>query len=145
MLVRGIRGATTAEANTREAILDATRELFAAVIEANQIQHDHVASIIFSTTPDLNAEFPAVAAREAGWTDVALMCGHEMSVPGSLPRCVRILMHVNTELGLSELKHVYLRGAQVLRPDLVSTNPVSLNPAAQSQSPISQSTVEASR
>lgn len=145
MLVRGIRGATTAEANTREAILDATRELFAAVIEANQIQHDHVASIIFSTTPDLNAEFPAVAAREAGWTDVALMCGHEMSVPGSLPRCVRILMHVNTELGLSELKHVYLRGAQVLRPDLVYNNPVSLNPAAQSQSPISQSTVEASR
>ena len=120
MLVRGIRGATTAEANTGEAILDATRELLAALIEANQIQHDHVASIIFSTTPDLNAEFPAVAAREAGWTDVALMCGHEMSVPGSLPRCVRILIHVNTELGLGDLKHIYLRGAQVLRPDIVS-------------------------
>lgn len=140
MLVRGIRGATTAEANTREAILDATRELFAAVIEANQIQHDHVASIIFSTTPDLNAEFPAVAAREAGWTDVALMCGHEMNVPGSLQRCVRILMHVNTELGLSDLKHIYLRGAQVLRPDLVSPNP-----ATQSQTTASQTTVEATR
>ncbi len=138
MLVRGIRGATTAEANTREAILDATRELFATLIEANQIQHDHVASIIFSTTSDLNAEFPAVAAREAGWTDVALMCGHEMSAPGSLPRCVRILIHVNTELGLGELKHIYLRGAQVLRPDIVSQSPVS-------QSPVSQSTVEATR
>ena len=119
MLVRGLRGATTAEANTREAILDATRELFAALIEANNIDHELVASVIFSTSPDLNAEFPAVAAREAGWTDVALMCGHEMGVPGSLQRCVRILIYVNTDLRLSELKHIYLRGAQVLRPDLV--------------------------
>lgn len=120
MLVRGIRGATTVEANTKEAILEAAAELLTAVIDANQVQHDHVASIIFSTSPDLNAEFPAVAARNLGWTDVALMCGHEMGVPGSLPKCLRILMHVNTDLGLHEVKHIYLRGARALRPDLVA-------------------------
>jgi len=118
MLVRGFRGATTADANTREAILDATAELLDELVRANDIQRDHVASIIFTTTPDLNAEFPAVAARGAGWTDVALMCGHEMGVPGSLQRCVRILMHVNTELAADQVKHIYLRGARALRPDL---------------------------
>jgi chorismate mutase len=120
MLVRGIRGATTVEANTKEAILEAAAELLSAVVEANAVQHDHVASIIFSTSPDLNAEFPAVAARNLGWTDVALMCGHEMGVPGSLPKCLRILMHVNTEQGLADIKHIYLRGARALRPDLVA-------------------------
>ena len=120
MLVRGIRGATTVEANTKEAILDAAAELLSAIVDANQVQHDHVASIIFSTSPDLNAEFPAVAARTLGWTDVALMCGHEMGVPGSLPKCLRILMHVNTEQGLQDIKHIYLRGARALRPDLVA-------------------------
>jgi chorismate mutase len=118
MLVRGIRGATTVEANTREAILDAAGELLTAIVEANNVQHDHVASIIFSTSPDVTAEFPAVAARNLGWTDVALMCGHEMGVPGSLQKCLRILMHVNTDLGLHEVKHIYLRGARALRPDL---------------------------
>jgi chorismate mutase len=122
MLVRGFRGATTADANTREAILEATAELFDALIRANDIQRDHVASVIFTTTPDLNAEFPAVAARNAGWTDIALMCGHEMSVPGSLQRCVRILMHVNTELAVDQVKHIYLREAQRLRPDLAAAN-----------------------
>lgn len=120
MLVRGIRGATTVEANTKEAILEAAAELLSAIVDANQVQHDHVASIIFSTSPDLNAEFPAVAARTLGWTDVALMCGHEMGVPGSLPKCLRILMHVNTEQGLQDIKHIYLRGARALRPDLVA-------------------------
>jgi chorismate mutase len=120
MLVRGIRGATTVDANTKEAILEAAAELLSAVVEANAVQHDHVASIIFSTSPDLNAEFPAVAARNLGWTDVALMCGHEMGVPGSLPKCLRILMHVNTEQGLADIKHIYLRGARALRPDLVA-------------------------
>ncbi len=122
MLVRGFRGATTADANTREAILEATAELLDALIQANDIQRDHVASIIFTTTPDLNAEFPAVAARNAGWTDIALMCGHEMSVPGSLQRCVRILMHVNTELAVDQVKHIYLREAERLRPDLAAVN-----------------------
>jgi chorismate mutase len=118
MLVRGIRGATTATTNSREAILDATSELLDCLVRANGVQRDDVASVIFSTTPDLNAEFPAVAARAAGWTDVALLCTHEMNVPGSLPRCVRILLHVNTERSPDELEHIYLRGARVLRPDL---------------------------
>jgi chorismate mutase len=118
MLVRGIRGATTATTNSREAILDATSELLDCLVRANGVQRDDVASAIFSTTPDLNAEFPAVAARAAGWTDVALLCTHEIGVPGSLPRCVRILLHVNTERSPDELEHIYLRGARVLRPDL---------------------------
>jgi chorismate mutase len=119
MLVRGIRGATTVRSNTREDILAATRELLDAIVDANEIDRDHVASILFSTTPDLNAEFPAVAAREAGWTDVALECVHEMNVPGALAKCLRILMHVNTTRSASEIKHIYLHGAQVLRRDLV--------------------------
>ena len=119
MLVRGVRGATTVESNTREAILDAAGELLTAIVEANQLPHEHVASILFSTTADLNAEFPAVAARNLGWTDVALECVHEMNVPGSLPKCLRILMHVNTEKSAAEIQHIYLRGARVLRRDLV--------------------------
>ncbi len=118
MMVRGIRGATTVESNSREEILEATGELLASIVEANEVEHDHVASIIFTTTVDLNAEFPAVAAREAGWTDVALQCMHDMNVPGSLTRCVRILMHVNTERSNAELHHIYLRGARRLRADL---------------------------
>ena len=120
MMVRGIRGATTVDVNTREAITEAAGELLEAVVKANHVERDYVASIIFTTTPDLNAEFPAVAARNAGWTDVALMCGHEMSVPGGLPRCLRLLMHVNTERSATEIQHVYLRGARVLRPDLAA-------------------------
>jgi len=118
MLVRGIRGATTADANTREAISEATTELLNELVALNQVDRDLVASVIFTTSPDLNADFPAAAARIAGWTDVALMCGHEMNVPGALQRCIRILMHVNTERSASEIQHVFLRGARVLRPDL---------------------------
>jgi len=116
--LRGIRGATTVEANTREAVLDAAAELLSALIEANDIRRDDVASVIFTTTPDVNAEFPAVAARQMGWINVALMCGHEMAVPGSLPMCLRILMHVNTAKTPDELQFVYLRGARALRQDL---------------------------
>jgi chorismate mutase len=117
--VRGIRGATTAAANTRDAILDATRELLRALIEANGIDPAEVASAWFTTSPDLNAEFPAVAAREdLGWSSVPLMCGHDMNVPGSLPQCLRILLHVNTDRSSHEIKHVYLRGAVALRRDL---------------------------
>ncbi len=116
--LRGIRGATTVDANTREAVLQATTELLTALIEANGIRPDDVASVIFTTTADVNAEFPAVAARSMGWSNVALMCGHEMAVPGSLPMCLRILMHVNTAKPQDELRFVYLRGARVLRPDV---------------------------
>lgn len=119
MLVRGIRGATTVPANTREDILAATRELLDELVRANEVDPDHIASIIFSTTPDLSAEFPAVAARELGFTHVALECVHEMNVPGALAKCLRVLMHVNTERSARDIKHVYLRGARVLRRDLV--------------------------
>lgn len=119
MRLRGIRGATTVDANTREAILQASTELLSALVEANGVEADDVASAFFSTTPDLTAEFPALAARESlGWSHVALMCGHEMNVPGSLPMCLRILLHVNTDRTPKELKFVYLRGAKALRSDL---------------------------
>lgn len=117
MRVRGIRGATTVAANTPDAIIEATTELLAEMMRANDLRVEDVASAIFTTTRDLNAEFPAVAARKLGWHDVALLCGHEMEVPGSLGMCLRILLHVNTERAQSELRHVYLRGAEVLRPD----------------------------
>ena len=114
---RGIRGATTADANTREAILQATRELLLLLIEANDLDSADIGSAIFSTTTDLTAEFPAIAARQLGWHDVALMCGHEMSVPGALQSCIRVLIHWNTPKSQSDIKHVYIRGAQNLRPD----------------------------
>lgn len=118
MYVRGIRGATSVEANTKEAIIGAARELLAAILEANDFKVEDVASAFFTTTVDLNAEFPAVAARELGWTNVALLCGNEMNVPGGMPRCLRVLIHVNTEKGAGDLRHVYLREARALRPDI---------------------------
>lgn len=118
MRLRGIRGATTVEANTKEAILEAATELLAALIEANGVHREDVASVFFTTTSDLDAEFPAVAARRMGWTKVALMCALEMDVPGSLPMCLRVLMHVNTSKRPDELDFVYLRGARQLRLDL---------------------------
>jgi chorismate mutase len=117
MCCRGIRGATTADANTREAILEATREMLQQIILANDLRPEDIASAIFSTTPDLNAEFPAVAARELGWLDTALMCTHEMAVSGSLERCVRVLIHWNTTRRADEIVHVYIRGARWLRPE----------------------------
>lgn len=114
---RGIRGATTAPENTREAILDATRELLSLMIQANDLQRDDIASVFFSTTPDLDAEFPAVAARQLGWLDIALLCAHEMAVPGSLLRCIRVLIHWNTARRADEIIHVYTRDAWVLRPE----------------------------
>ena len=116
---RGLRGATTVEANAREAILEATAELLAELMRANDLQIEDVASALFTTTRDLTAEFPAVAANRMGFSDTALLCGHEMDVPGSLPMCLRILLHVNTEKAPHELVHVYLRGAKALRPDRV--------------------------
>lgn len=114
---RGIRGATTATSNTREAILEATSELLRHMIEANALQGEDIASVIFTTTPDLDTEFPAVAARELGWHNTALLCGHEMNVPGSLPQCIRILIHWNTTRRADEIVHIYLRDAWILRPE----------------------------
>ncbi len=117
IVCRGVRGATTVEENTPEAILGATRELLTRMVEANGIHPDDVASVIFTTTPDLTAEYPALAARQLGWHDVALLCGHEMAVPHGLKRCIRILLHWNTHKPASEIRHIYSKGAANLRPD----------------------------
>ncbi len=117
MRCRGIRGAITVDTNTREAILQAAAELLSQMVAANDVRPEEVASIFFTTTRDLNADFPALAARQMGWNDVALLCAHEMDVPGSLAMCLRILLQVNTEKQADEIVHVYLRGARVLRPD----------------------------
>lgn len=118
MWCRGVRGATTVLANTPQAILEAATELLATMVEANGIRMEDVVSAFFTTTPDLNAEFPAVAARNLGWTEVPLLCGHEMSVPGSLPMCLRILLHINSNKSTNQVKHIYLKGAVALRPDI---------------------------
>ncbi len=117
---RGVRGAISVEANTADAILSATRELLEAMIAANGIEPDDVCSLMLTTTPDLTAEYPALAARQLGWLDVAILCGHEMAVPHGLPRCVRALIHWNTERTPQEIQHVYLRDAVTLRPDRVT-------------------------
>jgi chorismate mutase len=112
---KGIRGATTAENNSKEEIIAATKELLVEMIDINSIDPQYVASVIFTTTKDLNAEFPAVAARILGWNNTALICGHEMDVPGSLKKCIRILIHVNTEKSSNEIAHVYTKGAKNLK------------------------------
>jgi chorismate mutase len=127
MTCRGVRGATTADANTRDDILRATRELLALMIRQNGIRAEDVASAIFSTTPDLNAEFPALAARQLGWHDVALLCNHELYVPGSLQRCIRVLLHWNTGVPQGEIVHVYVKDAISLRPDRTQLPPVDWN------------------
>lgn len=119
MRVGGIRGATTVETNTRESILEAALELLSSIMDANGLERDDVASVVFSATPDIDAVCPGVAARGMGWLNVALLCTQEMYVPGSLPMCLRILMHVNTPKTQPELQFIYLKGARELRPDLV--------------------------
>ncbi len=117
MVCRGIRGATTVTENTKSAILEATREMLYIIIRANDIRQEDVASAYFTTTVDLNATYPALGARQLGWYDAALLCGHEMQVPGELPRCIRVLIHWNTRRPADEIVHVYLRDAKHLRPD----------------------------
>ena len=124
MPCRGVRGATTADANTRDDILRATRELLALMVRLNEIGPDDVASAVFSTTADLDAEFPAQAARQLGWLDVAMTCDNELDVPGSLRRCIRVLLHWNTDKPSGDIFHVYLKDASVLRPDLAQVPPV---------------------
>ncbi len=117
MHCRGIRGATTVEENTAEAILAATRELLELIVEANDLKTGDVTSAIFTTTPDLTTAFPARAAREMGWQDVALLDVQEILVPGSLERCIRVLIHWNTDKRQDEVVHIYIKGAKALRPD----------------------------
>ena len=118
MYCRGIRGATTVEHNDREEILAATTELLQLLIRGNDLRPEDIASAIFTVTADLDAEFPALAARSLGWTEVALICTREIPVPGSLEKCIRILLHVNTTRSAAEIQHVYIRGAVNLRPTL---------------------------
>ncbi len=120
MAVRGIRGATVASRDEAEAILSATRDLLRAILEANpNLQLADLASVFFTVTDDLVAVHPALAARQLGWGDVPLMCAREIPVPGSLPRCIRVLLHWNTEIPQDAIRHVYVGQAASLRPDLL--------------------------
>jgi chorismate mutase len=114
---RGVRGATTVAQVDRESVLAATRELLAAMVRANAIEPEEVASVIFTTTPDITSVFPATAARQLGWLDVPLMCGHEMDVEGALSLCIRVMIHWNTETPQADIRHIYLHEARSLRPD----------------------------
>lgn len=126
-MFRGVRGATVAEANTREAILGATEELIRKLIEVNGIEEEHVASVIFTSTPDINAAFPAAAARHIGWTRVALLGAQEIDTPEGMRRCIRVLIHWNTDRTLDQIKHVYMHGTEKMRPDLYPDNKMAIN------------------
>lgn len=118
LVVRGIRGAITVDVDEPDEIIAAARELVEQMIEVNDVDIDMIASVVFSATPDLTSVFPAVGGREAGLTNVPLFCTTEIDVPGAQPRCLRVLMHVNTTKKQDEIQHVYLREAVSLRPDL---------------------------
>jgi chorismate mutase len=122
MAVRGIRGATSVAADTKEEVLTATRELLVELLRANgfENQFDEIASAVFTTTRDLTSAFPAEAARALGMSTVPLLCASEIPVADSLPRCIRVLLHVNTDKTQAEMIHVYLRDAKRLRPDVKS-------------------------
>ena len=118
MPVRAIRGAVQVDADEREAILEGTADLVSDVMTRNDLVPEDVISVLFTVTPDLTAEFPALAARKIGFHDVPLLCSTEIPVPGALPRIVRLMMHVDTGRTRSEIQHVYLRGAAALRLDI---------------------------
>ena len=122
MPVRGIRGATTADVNTAEAITEATQELLEELTRLNDLDKDEICFAYFTTTHDLTAEFPAYAARRLGWLEVPLLCGHDMDVqqpnPRGVPHCIRIALLYNTDRAQSEMRHSYLRGAEAIKQDL---------------------------
>jgi chorismate mutase len=119
-MIRGVRGATTIEANLPETIYNETVKLVESIVKSNNINPEDIASVVITTTLDINAAFPAKAVRTLeGWQYVPTMCMHEMNVPGALPLCIRVLMHVNSDAPQKDIKHIYLNGATVLRPDLV--------------------------
>ncbi len=122
MPIRGIRGATTAPENTREAILASTRELLQTLITANDLRPDDIASAVFSVTSDLDAAFPACAARDLGWSEVALLDARAPQVQGDLERCIRVLVQWNTDRAQIDVRHAYLNGARGLRPDRAQPN-----------------------
>ena len=120
-MVRAIRGATTAD-NTKESIIDSTKKLLLEILKVNKLDIVQIISVLFTATADLDRAYPAVAAREMGMTDAALMCVQEMHVAGSLPGCIRVLVTAETDIPQKDVRHVYLRGARVLRPDLEPTD-----------------------
>jgi chorismate mutase len=124
LVCRGLRGATTVTSNDADEILEATRELLTMMVRVNNIEIDDIASIYLTTTSDLDATYPAFAARQLGWFDLALLCGHEMAVPDGLPLCIRVLIHWNTTKSQGELGHVYLREAKSLRIDRHNMPPI---------------------
>ena len=129
MFLRGIRGATTVQADQESEILAATTELLASIRQANpSLQPEDLASVIFTLSDDLSAAYPAKAARQMGWVNVPLMCTREVPVPGGLTRCIRVLIHWNTELPQHAVAHVYLKEAASLRPDLRLPNPEASEP-----------------
>ena len=136
LMCRGVRGAITVASNDEDEILEATRELLQALIASNDMKVEDIASAYFTTTQDLNATYPAYAARQLGWCDAAQLCGHEMDVPGGLPRCVRVLIHWNTRKSAAEISHVYLRDARSLRPDRKNVPPVRPRQMSQIESAV---------
>jgi chorismate mutase len=116
--IRGIRGAIAVSRNTKDEIISSTIALLKKMATSNKVKVDDIASIFFSVTKDLNAEFPAIAARKLGWTSTPLLCTYEIDVPGSLKRCVRVLMHVNSNKSQKAIKHTYMNDAKKLRPDI---------------------------
>lgn len=116
--LQALRGATTLDADTKDQVIERTSELISAMLERNGVQHDDLVSLIFTATPDIRSEFPAAAARSLGISDVPLLCAQELDIAGAVQLCVRILMHLNTDLERSALRHVYLGGAEPLRTDL---------------------------
>lgn len=121
MPMRGVRGATTVNEDQAEQLLDATKELLEAILAANPgMNTDEIASVLFTVTNDISSAFPALAARKMGWGSVPMVCAREIPVPASLPRCIRVLLHWNTDLPQREIRHIYLREAMKLRPDLAS-------------------------
>jgi chorismate mutase len=118
MTCRCIRGATSVDANDASAIIAATRDLLERIVAANDLRVEDIASVIFTATPDLDAAYPARAAREMGWANTPLLCMQEMAVAGSLPHCIRVLVFWNTDLSPDQVRHVYLGEARSLRPDL---------------------------
>jgi chorismate mutase len=117
--VRGVRGAVTVDADEPEAIHEAARRLLLEIVNRNEIELDDIASVLFTLTPDVRAAFPALAARDMGWTHVPMLHAVEIDVPGAMPRCIRVMMHVNTSRAMRDIEHVYLGEAAKLRPDLV--------------------------
>lgn len=123
VVVRAVRGATQLDVDEREHLLERTSELVQAVLDRNGLGQDHLISVIFTATPDLVSDFPAYAARLIGITDVPLLCAREIDVAGAMPRVVRLLAHIDTELAREEIQHVYLHGARALRTDLRHDEP----------------------